>query len=228
MVQNASVRTPARVKVAAIWVLTSRASSGAVSGWWVVSHCSRSAPSSGTDRIRNWTSQMSSVRAQAFSRPARPRPWLSRSAVSARASPGWLIAAVAAQTRPARSWMSANRVFVGPVGGPSWTRIPDSTPGRSGTPSSSARPAAARERHRAQRSATPAAWAVAASSQPVAERPRTGTTTSTSRTAQPSARPANNPQRWVWTAHSAGAAAAVRMPSWTPVRPKNMPTRSRV
>jgi len=228
MVQNASVRTPAKVRVAAIWVFTRRASSGAVGLWWAASHCSRSAPSSGTERIRNWTSLTSSVRAHAFNRPARPRPWLSRSEPSANARPGWLIAAVAAHTRDARSWIRAKRVFVGPLGGPSWTRIPASTPGRSGTPRSSVWPVAARDRHRDQRSTTPTAWARAASSQPVAERPRTGTTTRTSSTAQQSAEPANRPQRWDWTAHNTGTAATTRMPSWAPVRPRNMPTRSRV
>ena len=157
MVQNASVRTPARVNVAAISAFTLRANSGAPAGWWVASHWARSAPSSGTDRIRNSTSLTSSLRAHAFNREARPRPWLSRSAVSASARPGWLIAAVAAHTRLARSWTIAIRVFVGPVGGPSCTLIPASTPGRSGSSSPVACPFAARDRHRVQRSTTPAA-----------------------------------------------------------------------
>lgn len=84
------------------------------------------------------------------------------------------------------------------------------------------------ERHRDTRSTVPAVNDTKPSSQPVAERPRTGTTASTNTTSHTStAMPALAHSR-SFTAHNTGIAATTRMLNCTPVSPKNMPTRSRV
>ena len=122
--------------------------------------------------------------------------------------------------------MIAYRVCAGPFGLPSWTSMPDMIPGRSASSSFSAFPVAALLRHEVQPNALPTVKLREASSQPVAERPRTGTTTSTVTTAARAASwPASNQRCWL-TATNTGITATVSAASRGPVRPKKKPTRS--
>ncbi len=122
--------------------------------------------------------------------------------------------------------MTAYRVCDGPFGAPSWTSIPVITPGRSASASFSALPVAALLRHEVQLKALPAVKERLARSQPVAERPRTGTTTKiVTTTATRASSPASAQRCWL-RARNTGMTVTVNAASRGPVNPKKKPTRS--
>ncbi|CAL8968075.1 hypothetical protein TESS_TESS_01571 [Tessaracoccus sp. O5.2] len=207
---NASVRTAARVKAVASSSFIRRASSGPSGRRCAAIHCCRSAPSSGTVRTRNTTSLIRDARAATSRSSVRPRPYWSRRSPSAMPTPGCLIAAVIAHVRRPWSWMIAYRVCAGPFGPPSWTSMPVITPGRSACSRASALPVAALLRHDVQPNALPTVKLRLARSHPVAERPRTGTTTSTVTTVAIAASWAASSQRCWLAATNTGMTARVR------------------
>jgi hypothetical protein len=104
---------------------------------------------------------------------------------------------------------------------------PRSTPGRSGSASSWAAPAAAREENRVHPARPPTANATAAMTHPVADRPRTGViTTAAARphSARNSAAEAHAPR---WMDQATGTAPAATVPSCAPDSPKNQPILAR-
>lgn len=73
----------------------------------------------------------------------------------------------------------------------------------------------------------PTAYSVEAIIQPVAERPRTGTTVIASMNSQTSANRSAENQALRLIAQNAGRLASARNTSWPPESPKNQPIRSR-
>jgi len=225
-VTNASVRTAARVRAVASSSFIRLANSGPSGRRCVAIHCCRSAPSSGTVRTRNTTSLIRDARAATSRSSVRPRPYWSRRSPSAMPTPGCRRAAVIAHVRRPWSWMTAYRVCAGPFGVPSWTSMPVITPGRSASSSASTFPMAALLRHDVHPNAFPMAKLRLASSHPVADRPRTGTTTSTVTAAARAAHSPASAQRCWLTATNTGMTATVNAASRGPVNPKKNPTRS--
>ena len=131
------------------------------------------------------------------------------------------------QVRAAWFWMMATRAAARPVGGPSWISIPAKEPGRSTASRSSAAPWAARERNLVQPASPPTANAVEAMIQPIAERPRTGTTVTTVTKAQIKANVAADAHACSFKAQKTGIVEIATMLACHPVRPKgNHPIRA--
>ena len=104
--------------------------------------------------------------------------------------------------------------------------MPVITPGRSAFSRASALPVAALLRQDVQPSARPSVKLRLASSQPVADRPRTGTTTSTVTTTARAASSAASAQRCWLAATNTGMTARVKAARRRPVNPKKKPTLS--
>ena len=92
---------------------------------------------------------------------------------------------------------------------------------------SSARPVVALARNEVQPISPPTAYSVEATIQPVAERPRTGTTVIASTNSQTRANRNAENQAPRLIAQNAGRLASARNISWPPESPKNQPIRSR-
>ena len=228
MVTNASVRTDAPDRAWASSSLTCLARPGPFGRWWRAIHRSRSAPSSGTVRTVKRISSMSSVREASSSSCDRPAPCRRRSFASLSPIPGWTTAAVTAHVFAAWSWMSATRARACPCGGPSWIWTPASTPGRSAAARSCAFPVAAALVNRVHPVRAPTANTVEAASHPVADRPRTGATVTTSTSAHAAVNSRAGRHAPCWTAQNTGITLTARTASCHPDRPKNQPILSRL
>ncbi len=227
-VTNASVRTDADVKVTARSSLTRRDNAGPSARRCAATHWVRSAPSSGTVRTCRTSIRARSVRASTSSSWDRPSPIRCRAGPSTLPRPGWTTRAVAAQVWAAWSWITATRVIRAPRGGPSWTWIADRIPGRSASSGSGLSPTDTLPRNADQPATRPTACVTSAPNHCVADRPRTGISTSISAPTQPSRQSPARAHCCTPTASSNGIPATVTVASCGPVMPKNQPTRSRV
>ena len=84
----------------------------------------------------------------------------------------------------------------------------------------------ARERHRAQPVSPPRANPATAPAQPIADRPRTGTTVTTVTAAETARNNPAEPHAWRCTAHHTGTVEAATTTACHPVSPRNQPTRA--
>ena len=84
----------------------------------------------------------------------------------------------------------------------------------------------ARERNRVHRLSPPNANATDARAQPVADRPRTGTTVTTVTDVLISMNMPADVHACCWIAHSTGAVDRAITPACQPVRPRNQPMRA--
>ena len=134
--------------------------------------------------------------------------------------------ATAAQLRSRQSAMMAGRAINGPNGGPSWVRTPDNTPGRSASSKSSTVPPAALDCQSLQRITTPTDREIESSAQRNAERPLTGTATSTISTAQTGVQASATSQACAAAAISSGRPPSRMEMTAPPDKPRNQPCRS--